>query len=120
MSKSEFVRKLNAWGREKTPFLFVVDFELEHSFASPLNKIDPCKILYDFRGFTNSPNEAGIQNLILSKYPIPERAYQKQFDEVMHHLNRGDSFVTNLTIKTEIRTDASLRSMRSGPTRCAA
>ncbi|MEJ0057130.1 MAG: hypothetical protein WDN75_16630 [Bacteroidota bacterium] len=41
-------------GRKRVPFLFMIDFEMENAFASPLNEVDPEMIQYNFRGFTNS------------------------------------------------------------------
>ena len=35
--------------------------------------------------------------------------YKKKFNIIQYHLKRGDSFLTNLTVKTEIETDYSFR-----------
>jgi len=111
VKKIEFISKLNQWGLERVPFLFIVDFEMENLFASELHDIDPKRILFDFQGFTNAPRKPIPDFPVLLKKPIPEKDYTKKFDEVMCHLLRGDSFLTNLTIKTEIKTGMPLRDL---------
>ncbi len=111
MNKIEFIEKLNQWGRERVPFLFMVDFEMEEALASRMSGIDSKQILFDFQGFTNAGSETFNGNPVLVKNTISEKDYRKKFDEVMVCLRRGDSFLTNLTIKTEIQTNVSLREL---------
>ncbi len=102
---------LNQCGQERVPFLFMVDFEMEEALASRMSEVDSKQILFDFQGFTNAGSETLNDNPVLVRTPIPENEYQKKFDEVMAHLHRGDSFLTNLTIKTEIQSNVSLRAL---------
>lgn len=109
MNKFDFIRKLNRWGSEGTPFLFIIDFEMENLFAEKLHDIDPEQILFDFQGVTNAGKKMILDTPVLMKKPIPQRVYTEKFDQVMIHLLRGDSFLTNLTTKTEIKTNIPLR-----------
>ncbi|HZX75109.1 MAG TPA: aminodeoxychorismate synthase component I, partial [Cyclobacteriaceae bacterium] len=43
--------------------------------------------------------------------PISFEEYKKKFNKVFHHLSYGDSFLTNLTVKTRIETNNSLRQL---------
>lgn len=102
-----FADKLNQWGRDKVPFLFVIDFEMQRPMAFPLDTIDSERILFNINGFTNSGSDA-IDNVLLNKEVIQKHAisfndYQDKFNIVQKHLDYGDSFLTNLTISTEVK-----------------
>src|SRR5437868_9912045 len=103
MTISEFEQTLNDWGRDRVPFLFIVDFEMQKPVAIRLTDIDPEKILYDLNGFSNFKHAHTKKPPVeIKKYLIDYDLYQRKFDSVSGHLKRGDSFLTNLTIKTEI------------------
>jgi len=109
MTITEFTSVLNQWGKERTPFLFVVDFELKKPLALRLDEINPETIRFSCNGFSNQKEE-GKQtgNVQFQKYPIAQEYYEHQFMQVSQHLKYGDSFLTNLTIKTPIKTDHTL------------
>jgi para-aminobenzoate synthetase component 1 len=111
MGIAEFTGQLNAWGKQKTPFLFVVDFEQEKPFACRLDDANANDLLFDIRGFSNAAQEKVDGLASLTKFPISLGEYQKKFDAVSGHLKYGDSFLTNLTIKTEIQTNQTLREL---------
>jgi para-aminobenzoate synthetase component 1 len=109
MNISEFTNQMNRWGQEKVPFLFMVDFEMEKPSIIRLSDVNNSKILYDINGFSNSANPLDSPEFIsIKKLPIRFEDYQKKFDSVFSHLEYGDSFLTNLTIKTEIEIHYSL------------
>jgi para-aminobenzoate synthetase component 1 len=110
---SQFIDTLNSWGHDRIPFLFVIDFEMEKPAAFKISEIDPQKILYQVNGVTNQPHghEIFLQNNRLEKSPIPYTEYLRKFDNVVRHLQSGNSFLTNLTFKTEVRLGLSLRDL---------
>ena len=107
----EFIDTLNRWGRQKVPFLFVIDFEQERPFACRLEEARAHNVLFDILGYTNASAERTEAPVGVTKNPIPLADYQEKFDEVVHHLRYGDSFLANLTMKTEIQTSRSLREL---------
>ena len=112
MSLAKFIKTLNAWGRQQIPFLFLVDFEMEKPLAFKLSEIDPTQLLFDCNGLTNA-----IDNTIprsepgISKSPIGLTAYRKKFDHVYERLEYGDTYLTNLTIKTRLDLTTSLKDL---------
>jgi len=109
----QFIKTLNHWGQNNVPFLFMVDFEMENPIAIPLADVDPLVIQYNFQGFTNESLRHNNLEISLRKNPITFDAYKERFDKVMSHLKQGDSFLTNLTIRTELRTDLTLNAIYS-------
>ena len=107
----EFIERLNRWGQQRVPFLFVIDFEQEKPFACRLEEAKAHGILFDVRGNSNADAVRMEASVGVAKKPISLANYQEKFDQVAHHLHYGDSFLANLTVKTEIRTDRSLREL---------
>jgi para-aminobenzoate synthetase component 1 len=115
MHRTQFVETLNKWGREKTPFFFMVDFEMKNPAAFHLQEISSDEILYDFNGKTNAnkrqKNKSGLVQL--KKLPISLSEFAEKFLTVFSRLEYGDSYLTNLTMKTKVQTDLSLSELFS-------
>ncbi len=103
---------MNQYGKEKVPFLFLVDFSGENASIFRIDKIDPNHLLFNINGLTN--------NLHTNVEPLPENihfevqnldfeAYENAFNTVMYHLRRGDSYLLNLTFPVRIDTNLSLK-----------
>jgi len=115
MNLSEFTYQMNKWGHLKVPFLFIVDFEMEKPVILKISEIDSSKIFFDVNGFSNISATAnrGDKKTSLKSFPDSFSHYKNKFDKVFQHLHYGDSFLTNLTIKTRIETDQSLQQLFS-------
>ncbi len=111
MNINDFKERLNSWGQQKVPFLFWIDFELEKPIAIKLDDVDSHKILFDINGFSNTKRKTVRAGKPLTKKPIPLADYKSKFNKVLYHLNYGDSFLTNLTVKTEIEISHSLQDL---------
>jgi para-aminobenzoate synthetase component 1 len=108
MELSEFVDTMNRWGHAKFPFLFIVDFEMLKPVIFRLSEINGNEIRYDINGFTNVRQQKIKSNINLKKAPAPLSAYEKKFNKVLEYLEYGDTFLTNLTVATEVKLDHSL------------
>ncbi len=113
MTLQDFRNQLNTWGRDRIPFFFCVDFELQKPMAFQLDRLDDKTVRFSINGFSNSnplpiPGESvGARGL--KKFPVSFSEYEIKFNKVLHHLKYGDSFLTNLTIKTKVETQQSLQ-----------
>jgi len=114
MTTSDFIAQLNEWGQERVPFLFLIDFELEKPKVWRLAEVNPDEILYSFNGFSNVPTNTQINGGVrIKSFPISFEEYKAKFDLVFGHLRYGDSFLLNLTVKSRIELDDSLRDLFS-------
>ncbi|MFA7571618.1 MAG: aminodeoxychorismate synthase component I [Sulfurimonadaceae bacterium] len=98
-----FQEKLNYYGSLKEPFFFMISYDLTQSVVCPLKKLPPF-IKYEINKKVNSSN----QNLVLKKYPIAFKTYQKKFQALQEQIRAGNSYLLNLTAKTRIETALSL------------
>lgn len=115
MDRIEFAKQLNEWGRNRVPFLFIIDFEMRKPLAFKWDEIKPDTIRYSFNGFTNTVNPVPSRSeFSLRKLPEPFSRYETRFQKVYNHLRYGDSFLTNLTIKTKVEPSHSLMDLYAG------
>src|SRR5688572_32532093 len=98
---------MNRLGQEKVPFLFMVDFEMVNPVIMRLDEVDPKAILYSIQGFSNS-GKTNAGRIRIDKSPGSLLDYKKKFDKVLAHLEYGDTFLTNLTVATEVALSCSL------------
>jgi para-aminobenzoate synthetase component 1 len=114
MRMEEFVTNVNKLGHKGVPFLFVIDFEMRKPLLYKLDEINTETILFNINGFANAETplvKVYEPELLLQRSPISLEEYSKKFNLVMHHLAYGDSYLTNLTSATEIKTNYSLRDL---------
>lgn len=113
MNITEFIHTMNEWGQQQVPFLFMVDFEMQKPQIFRLDSLDNNRYQFTINGFTNTVSSAGKNKLAVNieRSPISFEDYKEKFDLVLHHLFYGDSFLTNLTVKTEISFEHSLEEL---------
>lgn len=100
----EIIERLNRWGKKRTPFVALVDFELQKPLAYTLEEC-PMKLRYNFQGQTNykSKNDFNLNTKLEAEF-VDYNSFKKKFDKSLKHINRGDSYLINLTEKTKINT----------------
>ena len=114
MTLSAFEKQLNDLGQRKVPFLFMIDFEMNDPKVWAIEEINDREILFDINGFTNATaKNISSQDFIfqIDHTSLSIAEYQKKFDTIKNHLNLGDTFLTNLTVKTKIETNRSLKEL---------
>ena len=111
LDKETAIARMNTFGRNGTPFLFVIDYMQEHSYVEPLDGIDTSVCLYQFRGTGNAPDAgARYAGTIDWEFTPPAPAdYRRSFDTVRRNLLGGNSYLTNLTCKVPLRTNLTLK-----------
>lgn len=102
--------QLNQWGSSREPFLLLADFELQQLRAIRLSEIDPSELRFQFHQYSNYliPSSDKVPPLEWTPNYVSAQRYQKAFRRVQEGLQRGDSFLTNLTFPTEITTNWTL------------
>ncbi len=104
------VEKMNRLIGEKTPFVFIIDFDALRPIVIPVSEIDPEKLLFDFNGFRNYiPPEPNSAPVTLRKKPMPFEMYKHQFDKVKHEIQSGNTYLLNLTCSTPVEISHSLK-----------
>lgn len=109
MTLSQFVSTMNGLGQSKVPFLFIVDFEMRDPIIMKLEDVALNEVLYFVNGVTNAGKKNNNGSNVLSAIAGQFLDYERKFNKVRQHLEYGDTFLTNLTISTEVILSESLR-----------
>lgn len=105
-----FKEKMNCWGRERRPFLFLLDFTLQQPVVVPLDEINPEEVLYDINGIRNFTEMAVDSSPVyFTAIPVSRARYCRAFSLVQQHIRRGDTFLLNLTLPSRIESNLSLK-----------
>ncbi|MFT4145453.1 MAG: aminodeoxychorismate synthase component I [Mobilitalea sp.] len=100
---------MNRLGRESTPFLFIINYELNEAFlCEHPDKCNSFRFALNNRPMLFPSVEAHAKRVYFQSFPIGEDQYTHKFNRIHQGLRRGDSFLANLTVKTPVETNLSL------------
>ena len=103
---------MNTYGKEKQAFLFIIDFLQQKPVVIPLSEIDVTEIEFEIPAISirkvdfSENREIDILN---GNYSL--KTYLSQFEKVISHIKRGDSFLVNLTCQTNISLNNELKTV---------
>lgn len=102
---------ITSYAKQRIPFLFIIDFDLQKPVVIPLSEVNPDEILYDFNGITNGSPAASHHSgeIILNKKPVSPEYYARAFHYIQKNQADGNSYLSNLTFPTEIEISCSLK-----------
>lgn len=107
-ASEQWIVDMNKLGKTGTPFLFILDFELQKPIIIPLKEIGT-NIKYKFNHIQNYiDKQISFKPLTFSPCPIPFVLYANAFEEVRKEIQHGNSFLLNLTFPTNIKTNYNL------------
>ncbi|MGC8765208.1 MAG: aminodeoxychorismate synthase component I [Brevinematia bacterium] len=104
--KASFFEKMNYLGREKIPFIFIIDFEVENPLIFLKKDLTNSKnILYNINGHTNQSHIScnyKKDDFSLKKKPLSYARFGQSFNEVKREFINGNTYLLNLTFSTEV------------------
>ncbi len=99
---------MNDYGAKGIPFLCAVNYELTEGFVSPY-PLEQKEIWWNMEGITNLPSFTTVKRgSYFRSLPMDEDCYAAKFRIARQGLLRGDSFLLNLTVATDLDTDFTL------------
>lgn len=114
IDRQEAIRRMDLWGGAGKPFFFLVSFDGEQCVVCPPESLPADKLLFNYNGVTNE--EPPLKVADYSSQPVewqifPEsyEQYCASFDVVRRNLLAGNSFLLNLTCRTPLLTNLTLR-----------
>ncbi|KLD98968.1 aminodeoxychorismate synthase component I [Aliarcobacter butzleri] len=99
MNKKLIEEKINKFGLEKEPFLFLISYDFKKFYIEKLSNLSN-QIKYEI----NQEKLKTDKKINLEKFPITFEDYKKKFDKLQEEIKRGNSYLLNLTAKTKIKT----------------
>jgi len=100
---------MNKLGKDRIPFLFVIDFEMKKPVIIKLSEVSE-SILYKVNDIKNfNVSLAKKITLNFEKHPVDYNKYSIAFGKVMDNIKNGNTYLLNLTFPTKIETNYSLK-----------
>lgn len=122
MQTKEFIEAANALSKAGDPFIFLIDFEMQQPKLWLPEEVNPDDMLFSINGFSNAPASLeSHEEITLQIFPGQESEYRNKYNVTMHHLRYGNSFLTNLTMRTKVKINTSLQRLfyqAHAPYRC--
>ncbi len=108
LNKNTAIKLMNKLGKNKEPFLFIIDFEFKKAIILPKEQLDADKIKFSFNNSNNceEKEQKNINNF--RRYPINFKEYKEAFNKVQKEIKKGNTYLLNLSFKTKINTTLSL------------
>ena len=101
--------KMDELSQSGTPFFFLVDFLMENVEVFNEEELEESGLLIDFQNFKKTDEPLGKPlDISFQSFPQSEESYRKGFDLVQKNLKAGNSYLTNYTRKTEVKTNLTL------------
>ena len=110
-TRDEAIQYLDQLGENKTPFVFFTDFLAKKAWIKPIDEIDPNELRYQF---SDQQNPVPGVDFKFKKFPLSFQDFRVSYDQVLHELTIGNSYLVNLTFKTQIELSLSLGAAASG------
>jgi para-aminobenzoate synthetase component 1 len=102
------MEKITELARKREPFLFVLSYDLKETYVQSLKNLDD-DIFFKIGHQRNYPMEPRVKRYYLKKYPLKFKEYKNSLDRVLEEIRSGNTYLLNLTFKTPIETNLSLK-----------
>ncbi len=102
------MEQMNRLGEKREPFLFVLSYDLKEKFIQPLKELDS-DVFFKIGDWRNYPQEPLKKSYYLNKKPIDFKNYSLALEEVLEQIRSGNSYLLNLTFKTPIESNLTLK-----------
>lgn len=110
MFQQEAISAMNEMGKNKEPFIFLIDFSMNDCIVLPPNEAERHGILFNFNGYKNHIDSVSHKPPEISDIrPVDYTRYCKAFNYVQKELNLGHSYLVNLTFPARIDLNVSLK-----------
>ncbi len=108
LNKENGFDTINTLGQSRTPFLFIISYDKKKIFAKPLHDLDD-DIYYKLEDWRNYPVKKRKKAFTFFKSPVNFNLYKKAFDKVLEEIRSGNTYLLNLTFKTPIESNFTLK-----------
>lgn len=110
LTRDQMQHKINEFSRKGMPFFVLIRFDASAGYCIPKHEMDPRWIKVEFH---SSAAHSGLQPILndWQAEPVDRHTYSTRFDRVMSSIQRGDTFLINLTQPAGIHTSHSLEEL---------
>lgn len=110
MKSTQIFQLMDEWFAEGKPFFFLLDYAVENGICLPLEEVKEHNIFFQSPlGSNRNHSQKITKNLFFEKFPESIDTYKIKFEKVQTEIKIGNSYLVNLTCKTPINTNYTLK-----------
>ena len=102
------MQRITKLAQQRVPFIFVISYDKKEKFVQPLSSLDN-DIFFKIGGERNYPKKPINKKYLFKKNTIGFAIYKNSLERVLKEIRLGNSYLLNLTFKTHIQTDLTLK-----------
>jgi para-aminobenzoate synthetase component 1 len=102
------MNRITSLAQQRVPFLFVISYNTKERFVQPLDSLDN-NVFFKIGKYRNYSKMVIDKRYLLKKAPVEFKSYKKSLEKVLEEIRLGNTYLLNLTFKTPIQTDLSLK-----------
>ncbi len=105
------IRRIDKLAAAGCTFIFAISYDTETAVVEEAAAVNSCECLFAFPGLNNIPANAAIDahSVMWKAYVPTQQTYARQLQIVKDHLQKGNSYLVNLTCRIPVETNISLR-----------
>ena len=96
---------MNNLGKNRIPFLFIIDFNLTEAFVLPVHEIDTDKVKFSFHSDISNPEK----EIKFKIFPPLFKEFEIAYGKVKNEINAGNTYLLNLTFSSKISGNFNLK-----------
>ncbi|MCC6384323.1 MAG: aminodeoxychorismate synthase component I [Bacteroidia bacterium] len=108
MQLEAFLMRFNQFVKSNQPFLFIIDFECKQPYLCKLEEAAHEHVFFNIKGYHNLEPQNIMREIVFESIPVSKEIYAGRFNNILYHLNRGDTYLLNLTFPAQIKCNLSL------------
>lgn len=110
-NREDGIKIMNRMTKSNKSFVFIIDYNVENVIVEDVDKIDSEELLFSFNGYGNCnfSNDLIDKNIDFSCNMPPYNNYRKSFGIIVDNINRGNSYLANLTCRVPIQSQLSTK-----------
>lgn len=116
LKREEIIHQINALEAKNKPFLFIIDFKAQGGYVIEEQELDARFVRFETPTLREHQPRKLILNhknklLVWNLSPLFIQDYTNKFERVKEQIQKGNSFLANLTQPTDIETNATLEEL---------
>ena len=98
------IRRIDELAAAGCTFIFAISYDTETAVVEEAAAVNSCECLFAFPGLNNIPANAAIDahSVMWKAYVPTQQTYARQLQIVKDHLQKGNSYLVNLTCRIPV------------------
>lgn len=108
MNPDQFLAKVSQLATSSKPFFFLIDFEKKKPLALTFDEAREGGLFFEIGNHSNLDKKTVAKNPQISYDPVSKSIFQEKLENVLEHIQQGDTYLLNLTFPSRLHINLDL------------